>query len=116
VDLRKTRVQESRARGTETLRRRRDGAWAISYTILNPICYDMTFNIAYDINIQYQKVFVQYQRHETSMSARGNPVHDLQYQRLVSFISNNETFDHDIEHLRYRYTNLKVQNVDSDIE
>ncbi len=28
VELRKKRVQESRARGSETLRRRRDGAWA----------------------------------------------------------------------------------------
>ncbi len=28
VELRKKRVQESRARGAETLRRRRDGAWA----------------------------------------------------------------------------------------
>jgi hypothetical protein len=68
VEFRKKTVQESRARGAETLQRRlmqpgqrelplsSEGHWvnAISYTISTPIIYDMTFDIEREKDLRYR--------------------------------------------------------------
>ncbi len=64
---------------------------AISYTISNPICYDMTFNIERQIDLRYR---IRYQHKISncvcSISKAWNfdiryPVNDLRYRSLVIF-------------------------------
>jgi hypothetical protein len=66
------------------------------------------FDIVNDINIRYRTFYVWYRRDETSISITLFMTFDI--EGLWPWISHNDTFY--IEHLRYRHTISKVQNVD----
>ncbi len=77
--------------GQRELSLRSEWHWAISYTILNPIYYDMTFDILCDISMRYRTFYVRFRRHETSISTTLFMTFDI--EGLWPSISSYQTFN-----------------------